>query len=90
MPWAVSIVCSSRLAVRTGDGLATPEVSEDGHTGAGSVGRLKSKEWHFWVAFSLCYQDSLVKGEACCSYPEGPGKRSCLHVVIALSDAKTR
>lgn len=68
---------------------AAPAVSEDGHTGAGSIARLKSKVWHFGVAFSLCCQVSLVKGGAYCSHPKGgPGKRICLQVIIEPSDAK--
>lgn len=30
---------------------AAPKAREDGDTGAGSTGRLKNKEWHFWAAF---------------------------------------
>lgn len=99
-PWALGVwgwrccqrsVCSSRLAVRAGGEPAAPKVSEDRHTEAGSVGRLKTKVWNFWVGFALCYQVSPCKGEACCSHPKGdPGKRSCLQVTIVLSDAKIR
>lgn len=35
-------------------GAAAPKAREGGDTGAGSTGRLKSKERHFWVAFPLC------------------------------------
>lgn len=36
----------------------TSGTTEDGHTGAGSVGRLENEMWHFQVAFPLCYQIS--------------------------------
>lgn len=61
-----------------GVGPATPKVREDGHIGAGGVGRLK-RYGSFGLLFPYATRFPLVKGGACCSHPKGgPGKRSCL------------
>lgn len=47
-----------QISREDGWGAAAPKAREDGDTGTGSTGRLKSKKWHFWVDFPLCYQVS--------------------------------